>query len=75
MTDNPRGWQIDLFEPPGSAPIFHILPVADLVGHETLSTCACGPGIEELDDLECGGMCLWHHALDGRAPLIGVDEV
>lgn len=73
MELSPRYWEVMLFDPPGSAPVFHITPANDLVGHEALSTCVCGPNVEELDDLEGGGMCLWHFALDGRAPLIGDD--
>lgn len=40
----------------------HVVPVADLVDHETTDECPCGPTPE----FEPGGVVLVHHSLDGR---------
>lgn len=70
-----RGWEVKLFESPGSAPVFHIVPVEDWVGHEELSTCVCGPLMEDLDDEPDGGVCFWHPSLDGREPLTDYEDL
>jgi hypothetical protein len=48
----------------------HVLPVGDVVEHETTSDCICGPDVEYIDP-ETGetypsGPLVVHHSLDGR---------
>lgn len=49
--------------PVGAVETLHVMPVDDLVAHETSRVCVCGPYIE---DLLHGDVLVVHWALDGR---------
>lgn len=44
-------------------PSLHVIPVGDLVAHETTDDCPCGP-TQQLN--EHGNWIAVHHSLDGR---------
>jgi len=46
----------------GAVSTVHVLPVNDLIEHETDDDCVCGPDVEFVS----GGKVVSHHALDGR---------
>lgn len=45
----------------------HVIPVDDLIEHESSGDCACGPNVRpvERDDGSYGWLYV-HHSLDGR---------
>jgi hypothetical protein len=45
----------------------HVMPVGDLIEHEPLERCVCGPSYEHVqgEDGESGWV-ITHHSLDGR---------
>lgn len=53
----------------------HILPVNDLVDHDSDAECVCGPTAEpvERDDGTIGWLHI-HHSLDGRELTEGKDD-
>lgn len=46
-----------------NAEVMHLIPVADLVGHERGQDCVCGPYIEHLAQQDYVAV---HYALDAR---------
>lgn len=46
---------------------FHVLPIDDLVSHETDESCVCRPDVEAVvrEDGSTGWLIV-HHSLDGR---------
>lgn len=45
----------------------HVLPVADLIDHDTSDDCPCGPTTEPVPRPDGSmGWLITHHSLDGR---------
>lgn len=45
----------------------HVVPVGDLIEHETTDECPCGPRSDEVErDDGSYGWVVVHHSLDGR---------
>lgn len=43
----------------------HVLPLNDLIDHETSEDCVCGPEVELVSAVDDGWL-ISHHSLDGR---------
>ena len=49
------------------AHLVHVLPLDDLITHEVIYRCACGPACEPVQRDDGGrGWMFTHHSLDGR---------
>lgn len=47
----------------------HVVPVDDLVPHDTATdeaVCVCGPSVERVEGDDGDGWLIVHHSLDGR---------
>lgn len=65
--NDPAGWDTSATDTTGDE--IHVMPIGDLVEHETTSLCLCGPTGEIIGPEDTGGrpaMMYIHHSLDGR---------
>lgn len=47
--------------------IIHVVPINDLISHDTdTDQCVCGPSLELVEGEEGDGWLVVHHSLDGR---------
>lgn len=61
----------------GMVDTMHVVPVGDLVEHETTADCVCGPATEAVFREDgSNGWLVVHHSLDGREAFeaLGVAE-
>ena len=60
---------------PALSATVHIVPVDDLIEHETEGeSCVCGPTVEWIQGKDGNGWVITHHALDGRQRTITSEE-
>lgn len=65
--DEPAGWDTSATDCSGDE--IHVMPLDDLVPHETTPLCLCGPTGDIIGPEDTGGrpaMMYTHHSLDGR---------
>ena len=44
----------------------HVMPIDDVIEHESNEDCVCGPRVQRVDTPEGDGWLFTHHSADGR---------